>query len=418
MQEKYYLKLGQSSDLKSAGERRLYRFFEILPGTLAWLTLMLIVFLSWQAPIFIAIFIILFDIYWLLKTVFLSFHLRSTFSKLRQNQKIDWLEKLKKLTVDDLFVFANASADAKALADKLTDRQLTTVNSWQDIYHLVIFPFYKEEPEIIRETFESLIKSGYPLEKFIVVLAAEERAGEEAQKTCRIIEKEFGDKFFRFLITFHPAGLPGEMPGKGSNETWAGREAKEKIIDPLDIPYENIIVSVFDVDTRVAPGFFGCLTYHYLTCEKPLRSSFQPVPFFTNNIWQAPAIARVISFSATFWHMMQQARPERLTTFSSHSMGFKPLVDIDFWQTNIVSEDSRIFWQCFLFFDGDWRVTPLNFSVSMDANVAPTFWQTLINQYKQQRRWGWGSENVPYLLFGFFKNKAVNLRKKLYWGFN
>ena len=54
----------------------------------------------------------------------------------------------------------------------------------------------------------------------------------------------------------------------------------------------------------------------------------------------------------------------------------------------------------------------------MDANVAPKFWQTLINLYKQQRRWAWGSENIPYMLYGFVKNKAIPKSKKFYWSFH
>ena len=164
--------------------------------------------------------------------------------------------------------------------------------------------------------------------------------------------------------------------------------------------------------------YFGILTYTFLTAKNPQRSSFQPISLFTNNIFQAPALARVIAFSSTFWHMIQQSRPERLTTFSSHSMPFKAIVEIGFWQTDIVSEDSRIFWQCYIHYNGDWRVVPLDYPVSMDANVAPTFWQTMINQYKQQRRWGWGCENIPYLLDGFKKNKKISWTKKLYWKFN
>jgi len=89
-------------------------------------------------------------------------------------------------------------------------------------------------------------------------------------------------------------------------------------------------------------------------------------------------------------------------------------VDVDFWQSNMVSEDSRIYWQCFLRYDGRYKVEPLYYPVSMDANVAPTFWQTMINVYKQQRRWGYGVENVPYFIFGFYKNKAIGLGKKIY----
>src|SRR3989344_6421643 len=71
------------------------RFFEILPGALAWLTLILVVVLSSQAPAFVAVFIILFDIYWLLKSLYLSFHLRSTFREMKKNLGVDWLRKLK-----------------------------------------------------------------------------------------------------------------------------------------------------------------------------------------------------------------------------------------------------------------------------------------------------------------------------------
>ena len=105
--------------------------------------------------------------------------------------------------------------------------------------------------------------------------------------------------------------------------------------------------------------------------------------------------------------MMQQSRPERLTSFSSQSIPFQTLADIGFWQKDIVSEDSRIFWQGFFRYHGDFRTEPLFFPVSMDAPVAPTFWGTMKNIYKQQRRWAWGSENVPYILEGFRKDKTI-----------
>ena len=61
------------------------RFSEMLPGILAWSTLFLMVFFSWALPTWVAIFIILFDIYWLLKVVFLTFHLNATFSEMKKN---------------------------------------------------------------------------------------------------------------------------------------------------------------------------------------------------------------------------------------------------------------------------------------------------------------------------------------------
>ena len=369
----------------------LYRFFEFVPASLAWSTLILVVVASRYIPTAAAIFIILFDIYWLLKTIYLSLHLRYSFIKMRRYLKVDWLRRLE---------------------------ELSGAGDWRDIYHLVIFPMYKESYEVVRGSFDSLRQMNYPKDKFIVVLSAEERGGEEAKEILKKIGEEFGRDFFKFMTTVHPADLPGELQGKGSHETWAAKEAKKIIIDPAGIDYEKILVSVFDVDTQVPPNYFGRLTYAFFTAEHPQRSSYQPIPLFNNNIFEAPVMARVVALSATFWHMMQQARPERLRTFSSHSMPFKALVEIGFWQEDIVSEDSRIFWQCYLHYNGDWRVVPLFYPVSMDANVAPTFWGTMANIYRQQRRWGWGIENIPYILHGFVKNKAIPLKKKLYWSFH
>ncbi len=419
------------------------RFFEMLPGLLAWTTIALMIFLSWSLPAAVAIFIILFDIYWLFKTVYLSFHLRATFSKMRVNLKINWLEKLneleqglastKSVSEAERAGFPSEARESEAESQGVSDTLGRETPSFHevrpsDIYHLIILPMYKEPYEVAEGAFESLVRANYPKDKFIAVLATEERAGESVREIARKIKEKFESRFFKFLITVHPGDIPGELPGKGSNETWAAKQTKKLVIDPLNIRYENILASVFDVDTQVPTDYFSRLTYVFLTCEKPQRSSFQPIPLFNNNIFEAPALGRVIAFSSTFWQMMQQARPERLTTFSSHSMPFKALLEIGFWNTNIVSEDSQIFWQCFLHYDGDWRVVPLEYPVSMDANVAPAFWQTMINLYKQQRRWGWGCENIPYMLSGFRKNSAkggsasggkkIPFRKKWYWTFN
>lgn len=361
---------------------------------LTWGTLMAIIFFSWFTPTGTAIFIILFDTYWFLKTVYFSLHLRASFHEMRWRMKKNWLMEL----------------------DMLSSRPDYVPCAWQDVYHLVILPMYNEPYEIVAASFQSLVQTNYPKEKLIVVLGTEERVP-ESQAIARRIVQDFGSLFFQLLVTVHPSGLPDEIPGKGSNEAWAGKEAK-KFIDSMGVAYECILVSALDADTSVFPEYFGVLTYTFLTCRNPQRSSFQPIPLFINNIFTAPALARVISFSSSFWHLIQQSRPERLTTFSSHAMPFQTLVEIGFWDRDIVSEDSHIFWQCYLHYHGDWRVEPIFYPVAMDANVAPSFWGTMRNIYKQQRRWGWGCENIPYLLSGFLKDRQISLRKKVYWAFH
>ena len=284
---------------------------------------------------------------------------------------------------------------------------------YEHVYQLVLLPFYKEDIEVINKCIESLIASSYDKKRILVVLASEARVGEQAETVGKLATERFAKEFGAFIVTSHPSGIAGEMNGKGSNIAYAIEEARQRILNEKAIPYEDVIVSAFDIDTVVYPEYFSCVTWYFLTSERPYRTSFQPVPLYNNNIWDAPALSRVVATSGTFWQMIQQERPEKLATFSSHSVSFKALYELGYWQKNMVSEDSRIFWNAFIAYDGDYTVTPLSYPISMDANLAPTFWQTAKNIYKQQRRWGWGVENVPYIIFNLIKNKKISSWKKI-----
>ncbi len=381
-----YLKTGRAPDLIRSSDRLVYRLLEIFPGFLSWFTILGLIFLSWKKPVWVALFIIVFDVYWLVKTVYLSFHLNVNWKRVKHNMNVDWVGRLENM-------------------------------KWQDIWQMIILPFYKEEFGVIESAIDSLLEADWPKDKMIIVLAAEERAGREARDICEKIREKFGDKFAHFLVTVHPKNIEDEMAGKGSNISWAAEKAGREVLDKSGIAYDKVLVSAFDIDTRVYPRYFSCLAWNFLTAENPHKCSFQPVPLYNNNIWEAPALSRVVATSGTFWQMIQQERPERLATFSSHSMSYKSLKEIGFWQRNMVSEDSRIFWNFLLYYGGNYRVVPMSYPVSMDANLAPTLWRTAVNVYKQQRRWCWGVENVPYILFGFLKDKRISLKRKLRYAF-
>ncbi|MFA6391298.1 MAG: glycosyltransferase family 2 protein [Patescibacteria group bacterium] len=366
---------------------RKYRILEIIPGALTWTTFITAISLSFFQPIWVIYFVIVFDLLWLMRILYLQLYMIISYRRFKKAIKVNWLEECKKNP------------------------------RWNDMYHFIMLPTYKEPIEVIRSTFQSLVNSNYPKDKFIVTFAIEERDKERARGIAEIMQREFGDMFHKLLVVEHPAGIPGEMPGKGSNIAWAGRKTKE-YIDSQSIPYENVIVSSFDVDTCVHSEYFSYLTNMYLNHPNPTKTSFQPVPLFNNNIWDSPALMRVVANGTTFWLMTEQLRPERLFTFSSHSMSFRALVDIDFWQNDIVTEDSRIFLQCFLEYDGDYTVTPMYIPVSMDTVMGSTLWQSLKNQYKQQRRWAYGIEHFPYMLWFFKKNKKIKWHQKFHYVWN
>lgn len=376
-----YFHVGRASDL-SGYDRHVYRALEMFPGLLSWGTLFATVFFSWYAPVATAIFIITFDTFWLLKTLYLSVHLYASYKRMQKSLSTNWEERLTHFEYDHL-------------------------------YHMILLPFYKESLDVIEHTIEAILNSKYDPKKILLVVAGEERALPYTETALNSVRAKYEKKFGYLLTTIHPKDTEGEIAGKGSNITYAAEQARVEILDKLRIPYTNVIVSAFDMDTVVYAHYFNCLTWHFLVSENPYRTSFQPIPLYNNNLWDAPAVSRVAALSGTFWQMIQQERPEKLVTFSSHAICFQTLYEIQYWQRNMVSEDSRIFWNAFLAYNGNYTVTPIGYPVSMDANLAETTKQTLINIYKQHRRWMWGAESVPYILFGFIKNKEIPFWKKV-----
>ena len=120
----------------------------------------------------------------------------------------------------------------------------------------------------------------------------------------------------------------------------------------------------------------------------------------------------MIEIGSTFWQLIESMRYEKFITFSSHSMSFKTLVEVGYWPCNLISDDSLIFWKCFLKFNGDYDVYPLEVPVYMDIAVGKNFFDTIAVQYKQKRRWAWGVENFVFVGLKFIKNKNIKLSVK------
>ena len=363
-------------------ERLETRIYEIIPGALVWITIIASLALSFVRPLWVVYFIIVYDLYWLFRVAYyLPFLLISWFTY-KSDIKKDW----------------------QGMASVMPE--------YKNVYHLIMLPTVKEDVVVLRDSLNSLLKSTFPKEKMIIVLGGEERAKESFVEKSEIILKEFGDKFFAFYTTIHPKDLPNEIIGKGSNMNWMGHQVLPKL-EELGIDLDKVIVSAFDVDTLAHPQYLACITYKFLTEPDPLRSSYQPVVLYNNNLWESPAPVRVAMFGTTVWLMTELARPEGMMTFSSHSMSLRMLIDVGFWEKDIVSEDSRIFLQGLLRYHGDYRVTPIYLPVSMDTVMSGSYTQALFALYKQLRRWAWGVENFPYMVRRFIRDPQMPILTKI-----
>lgn len=361
-----------------------YRFFEILPGFSIWFTLIFGAILSFWQPLVMIYFIIVFDVYWVLRVIYFSFYVIISWRRFRKALGTNWFKLL------------NEEFGGK----------------WKEKINVVFLPLYNEDYGVVKTTLDAILKSSYPADKIYIVISGEGRKNEHWKKVQVELAANFSNKFADLIFYTHPDGLPGEIPGKGSNIHYAEWEFK-KYADRKGWKYEDVIISVFDIDTVVHPEYFSHLTYIYLKHPNPTRSSYQPITLYNNNLWDSPAVLRIMAFGTTFWMLFSLARLDNLVTFSSHSMSFKAALDAGGHAKNIISEDSRIFFQCWLSYKGNYEVTPLYLPVSMDTVRDESIPQSLKNLYLQQRRWAWGTENISFLLWEFGKHPEISLWKKL-----
>ena len=394
------------------------RLWEILPGLQFWVVFFGSILLSCYQPVWAALFIICFDLYWVLKAINVAAHLVSSYWKFQLVVTINWRGYLNRLKnfggfLEYLKIQEGNAKSATALKFYRQETQRIealisagkTSADFLNFYHVILIPFSDESFELMDSTFQALTACDYPKEKMIMLLASEQRAGEEAQKVARQLKEKYSAQFYQFYITAHPDGLPDEIKGKSANATF-GMQAILPDLEKLGIRDEQVLVSNFDSDTIVHPEYFARVMYEFLLADKPYQKSYQPIAIYNNNIWDSPAIIRVVSVSNSFWQFTESSRPDRLRTFSSHTMTLKALKEVGFWKKDIVNEDGYIYWQCYLHYAGDYQVVPLFIPISLDTCLAKTTWQTLVNQYKQKRRWAYNVEYYPHLAPKLITSKA------------
>lgn len=425
-------------------ERLVQRMLEIIPGVLTWVTIVGFILLSFFFPIAVAIFIIAFDVHWILRTIFIVFYSLVAYGKFRWGKRTDWQArcqqisdpkryaeelKEKRKSIEEMlretpwYRMRERRAIRTELFDlgkhwkevrKIVDSGQAVVD-WREVVHVVALPTAVEGPEIIEPAIQAVADSDFPNAQIIVLLATEENEPEATRlPKVAYLQEKFKGVFRDFLVTTHKVSA-GEIKCKASNMTYAAKEL-QVYLDERKITYDRVLFSNFDCDTVCHPKYFSALTYFF--CINPLRlqCAYQPLPTYDNNLWDTNAFVRVIVLGSSFWHLFQSTRKE-MVTFSSHSESFETLVRVGFWPVNMISEDSIIYWKGYSYYHGEYETKIIPLPISLDAVLAETYVKTIFNQYKQQRRWAYGIENFPVVMRSLFADTHVSWGKRFRVGF-
>ena len=396
--------MSKVTEIPTGKRTALYRFFEMLPGILSYGMVVLLIVLSSISPVAGSIYLLLIVIMSLVKAIGVAFRTIQGYKIVQSGIKVNWSKRLHDLEDPNE---SYARLKGRKSSEYQYDVHLNNLCMMaaaeegyfpkpSQVYHAVIITMYNETLDVLTPTMESVLATSYPKDQMIVVIAYEERGGPDTEKVAKILEKNYKKKFGGFLLAKHPADIPGEVVGKGGNITNAGRALSEYVKE-RGLRYGDIIVTTLDCDNRPHKCYFDQVAYEFIVREDRKRLSYQPVSLFTNNIWDAPAVTRVVACTNSFWNLICTMRPHTLRNFASHSQPLDALVEMDFWSTHTIVEDGHQYWRSLFYFDGVYDVVPIRAPIYQDAVLSDSLFKTLRAQWVQLRRWDYGASDVAYV---------------------
>ncbi len=334
------------------------RSLELLPGFVSWTLILFPVWGSFFIPYAVAYFILFFDVYWFYKSFSLVIAAFIASKKIRKAEKENWLGKTQKL------------------------------KDYRKVNHVLIIPNYTESISTLRATLKSIASQTFPTKRIFIVLGMEKREKNAVEKVGTLMN-EFKNIFGAMLATYHP-DIEGEVKGKSSNESYASQIFYQKFIETKIIDINFATISSVDADSVFDKQYFSYLSYKFLSDPNRYNKFWQSANVNYNNFWTVPAPIRIISFFGSLWRTALLIQKDRLISNSTYSLSFSLLKKVEFWDTDVIPEDYRIFFKAFYKLQGRVWIEPIFLRTSMDSPHSTSYIKSLRNKYEQERRWSWG----------------------------
>ncbi len=372
--------------------RWLQRVLEMVPGLVSWAIIIGPIWLSFSYPWLVAYFVLSFDFYWLCRALWFAGAVVIAFGRIRRVQQVDWSARCADMgaaTVSDLTAGAPRA---------------------DDYIHLALIPTYTESLDKLRHTVRALADADWPAERKICAIITRE-TDEGGIANVSALRAEFGDAFAEFIHILDPLE-PGIVIGKSSAMAWGGRYLYRLLVRERRMDPSRILVTDLDADYRVHPQYFGYLTFTHLADPNRETQLYQPIPYFHNNLWEAPVLMRLFAAVLTQLQMWRSVLPEKLQSFGSYSTTLKLVHEVGYWATDAIPEDSRFYWKSYFTYGDRFRAVPLFIPIYGDAVRARTYWRSLATQYMQARRWAWGVTDIPYVVQNAFRHSEIPLSSR------
>lgn len=363
------------------------RLWNLLPITLSLFLASSIFWAPYGAPQVLAVGIVAFFVYWLVRSYAVAVACIIGLRRIKRWEAADWIAKYGE------WLPGNPRAEA-----------------WRWPRHMVIIPNYKESEAGLSRTLDALAAQANA-HQLVIVMAMEARESTARAKAARLVMR-YRTRFADMFAAYHPAGLPNETPGKGSNEAWAAREAHIRLIENGGDDISRYTVTSCDADAVFHPNHFEALNYLFLTANDRYRAFWQPTIFNSNNIWDIPAPLRIMDGLSGINRLSNLVMPGSVKfPTSCYSLSWRMLNEVDYWDEEVIPEDWHVYMKCCFTLGDRVHVEPLYLPLGNDCVLTDGYVKTLKAHYAQSVRHAWGASDVPYAWRSSL-NKQSPLSKK------
>jgi len=208
---------------------------------------------------------------------------------------------------------------------------------WSDVIHYVVIPNYREHTSVLSAALENLARSSLARTNIIICLAMEAREYQAESKALELMKKH-NHQFHDIIATFHPSDIPGEIPGKSSNDRWAVHEINKDVIRRGLCP-SQVCITIADADSFVHPLYFEALTSQFCNDIRRDEKIWQGAMACYKNFLDVPAPTRSLAVTVTVHEFAALANKSDLhipfSTYSA-SLNFVNLVGYD---GDVIPED-------------------------------------------------------------------------------
>ncbi|RAL04665.1 glycosyltransferase family 2 protein [Aspergillus ibericus CBS 121593] len=276
-----------------------------------------------------------------------------------------------------------------------------------ELVHAIIVPNYREDVDTLRTTLSVLASHPNARSHYEIYLAMEEKEATAVEKAMKL-GATFDTSFRSIQTTFHPYGIDGEIPGKGSNVAFAARYIVDVHHEALRMETCNIIITVIDADTHLARDYFTEIQrIHDLNPTEAERTLYCCPIIFDRNSNESPVLVRCADLLWGFAGLSTMYPGTVLAIPTSvYSLSLSLAEKVGGWDSDPTSigEDMHMLLKCYFETAGN-LITQAIYVPASQCNVssdARRGWRrvldTCIARYRQALRHMWGALDSGFAL--------------------